>query len=209
MPNRHPRILQLVHATPGRTRLRFARLREHPEEAAPLADELAALDESVEVQVRPWTGSVLVTYDPERLEETRLVAAVRRHTRVAIVTRRGERNPEADAEMERAARAGGSSLTRALSRSVREINRDVLVASEGRLDLGSLTGLGFLAAGAAEIAFTRRMPAPPWFNLAWWAFRTFTIFGGEEAEPAPPPRRRPRRRRETTLLEEAPTGDEE
>jgi hypothetical protein len=206
---RHPRIVQLVHATEGRVRLRLPWLRDHSDQAAALADHLARLDESVEVRVRPWTGSVLVTFDPERLDEARLVAAVRRHTRVAIVTRPGERSPEAAAELERAARAGGSSLTRALSRSVREINRDVLVATQGRLDLGSLTGLGFLAAGAAEIGVTRRMPAPPWFNLAWWAFRTFTIFAGEEEQVAPPPRRRTRKRRDSVLLEEAPGRDDE
>jgi hypothetical protein len=58
----------------------------------------------------------------------------------------------------------------------RDLNRSVLLATEGRLDLGALAGLGFLSLGAAEIAATRALPAPPWFNLAWWAFRTFTIF---------------------------------
>jgi hypothetical protein len=182
MPNARPRILQLVHSSPGRVRLRLAWLRNAPEEAAPLADHLAELDVSIEVRARPWTGSVLVTYDPERLDEARILAAARRHTGVALCIRRGERSPEARAAVERAAQAGGSGLTRALGRSMREINRDVLEATDGRLDLGSLTALSFLALGAAEIAVTRKLPVPPWFNLAWWAFRTFTIFGGEEDE---------------------------
>jgi hypothetical protein len=182
MANAHPRIVQLMHSSPGRTRLRLAWLRHAPGEAESLADRLAELDESVEVRARPWTGSVLVSYDPERLDEERILGAVRRHTRVAAVTRRGERSVAAQAEVERAARAGGSTLARTMRRSMGEINRDVLQASDGRLDLGSLAGLSFLAIGAAEIALTRKLPAPPWFNLAWYAFRTFTIFSTEESE---------------------------
>lgn len=182
MTNRHPRILQIVHAIPGRTRMRLSWLRQQPDEAAPLAERLAQLDASVEVRVRPWTGSVLVTYDPQHLDESALLAETRRLAGASFVVRRGEESPEARAEIERTARAGHGSLGRALGRSMREINRDVLEASDGRLDLGSLTGLSFLALGAAEIAATRTLPAPPWFNLAWWAFRTFTIFGGEEVD---------------------------
>ena len=63
----------------------------------------------------------------------------------------------------------------------------MLRSTDGRLDLGAVTGLGFLAVGAAEIASARTVPAPPWFNLAWWAFRTFTLFGRDEAEPESEP----------------------
>jgi hypothetical protein len=185
-----PRVLRVVHATPGRVRLRLPWLRERPEEAEPLAEALAALDASIEVQVRPWTGSLLCTYEPEQLDEEQILAAVRRHTQVAIVLRPGEPSPQADAEYEAALLAHGSSLTRAVSEGFRDLNRGVLLATGGHLDLGALTGLGFLTLGAAEIAATRKLPAPPWFNLAWWAFRTFTIFGpteegGDEAGEPP------------------------
>ena len=131
-----PRIIRFVHATPGRTRLRLGWLREFPDEAEPLADQLATLDETIEVQIRPSTGSVLCCYDPERLDADAIVAAVRRHSGVAIVLEPGE----------------------------------------------TQTGVGFLAVGAAEILGSRALPAPPWFNLAWWAYRTFTTTGGEPEE---------------------------
>jgi hypothetical protein len=179
-----PRVIRIVHATPGRLRLRLPWLHERPEEAEPLAETLAGLDASLEVQVRPWTGSVLCTYEPEELDEDRILAAVRRHTKVAIVVRRGESSAEADAEYRAALLARGSSLTRAVADGFRDLNRSVLLATEGRLDLGALAGLGFLSLGAAEIAATRALPAPPWFNLAWWAFRTFTIFRPSDEDGA-------------------------
>ena len=45
--------------------------------------------------------------------------------------------------------------------------------------------------GPREIVTTGTIPAPPWFNLAWWAFRTFTFFPrGDEHGAAPPAARR-------------------
>jgi hypothetical protein len=187
----YARIIERVHALPGRLRLRLPWLRDEPEDARALADELARLDVSVVVEVRPLTGSVLCSYDPERLDESQIVAAVRRVTRTWIVAAPGERNPEVDAERARATRAlpHTSTLRTAIADSLERLNHDVLRASGGRLDLGAVTGLSFLAIGAAEVAITRRLPAPPWFNLAWWAFRSFTLLSTEEvlhAERATP-----------------------
>ena len=64
--------------------------------------------------------------------------------------------------------------------SVRAINRSVMQHTEGHLDLGALAALGFLALGAAEIVAARTLPVPPWFNLAWWSFRTLTIVADEQ-----------------------------
>jgi hypothetical protein len=170
------RVIELCHEIPGRLRLRLDWLRAHPELAEPLADRLAALDESIEVRVRAWTGSVLCEYDPERLDVDSIVAAVRRHTRATKLRRPGERPPP-----ETPARAPGDVRVRgAVNEAFHGMNRGVLRVTDGRLDLGALTGLAFLAAGALEIAVTRRVPAPPWFNLAWMAFRTFQLSGAPE-----------------------------
>ncbi len=179
MAEQRPRIIRLAHSVPGRLRLRLAWLHDQPEEAVPLAERLALLDRSIDVRIRPWTGSVLCSYDPERLEEEAIITCVRRHTRVAIVLRAGETHLETEAEYRRASRPAASSIRRSVFDAFGELNRGVLRSTDGRLDLGALAGLGFLAVGAAEIARSRALPAPPWFNLAWWAYRTFTISGAE------------------------------
>jgi len=185
-----PRVIHLVHTSPGRTRLRLPWLRSVPDDATALADGLAAVNGMLETSVRPRTGSVLCQYDADRLDAERIIAAVRRLTRVALVVRPGEEVPAEVAAYERAFLTEESSFARALAKTFRGIDRDVVVATEGRLDLGTLTGLGFLAAGAAEILVTRTLPAPPWFNLAWWAFRTFTMF--EHGPTHQPPTHAPR-----------------
>jgi hypothetical protein len=175
-----PRVIQLVHELPGRLRMRLPWLRQQPDEARGLADALARLDVSMDVALRPWTGSLLCRYDPERIDGERIVAAVRRETGVASVRRPGEHAPELDAGIRRAAGVRASRFSSAMRESFRGINRSVMRQTEGHLDLGALAALGFLALGAAEIASMRRLPAPPWFNLAWWSFRTLTIFGEDE-----------------------------
>jgi hypothetical protein len=38
---------------------------------------------------------------------------------------------------------------------------------------------GFLMAGALRVVLHHELPAPQWFNLAWWGFRTFMTFEKE------------------------------
>ena len=125
---------------------------------------------------------MLCHYDPERLDADRIVAAVQRHTGTTAVVRPGEPHPPPVHPSAQSGAPAGS-LARAIVQSFTAINQEVLEGTEGRLDLGILASLGFAAAGATEIAVTRQIPAPPWFNLAWWAIRTFTTFERDGAAP--------------------------
>ena len=178
------RIINVAHSSAGRLRLRLSWLRDVPEEAPLLADRLASLNGMIEAAVRPRTGSVLCQYDPERLDEARIVAAVQRHTQVSVIVRPGEESPPPEPESASSG-APASSLARAVAQSFTAMNQQVLAATDGRLDVGILTSLGFITAGAAEVVVTRQLPAPPWFNLAWWAVRTFTTFERDTDKSAP------------------------
>ena len=222
MSDARRRIIHIVHSGAGRLRLRLGWLRAAPQEAPALADHLASLNGMIEAAVRPWTGSVLCQYDPKKLDEGRILAAVRRHTRVTVTLRPGEEPPPQAVERAEPG-APASSLARAVAQSFAAINEEVLASTDGRLDLGILTSLGFMTAGAAEIAVTQQLPAPPWFNLAWWAVRTFTTFerdtgkptSGPPAAPRPqrpalravPRRRPPKRQRRAPLQRSRPSAD--
>jgi hypothetical protein len=52
--------------------------------------------------------------------------------------------------------------------------------SDGSVDLGTLATLGMLGAGAVQVATTGALPFAPWFNLAWWGFRTFVTSEQQE-----------------------------
>ena len=174
------RYVQVAHALPCRVRLRLPWLGQAPDEAAAIGARIAALDGVVEVQVRAFTGSVLCLFDEHRVGAEALVAAAAQAIAVERVVAAGEEPPAAP-PLAQPGDGHRSSVARALTRSVREINADVLNATEGRLDLGTMAFLGFISVGAAEIVFSRQLPAPPWFNLAWWAVQTFTAYesGGE------------------------------
>jgi hypothetical protein len=172
------RVIRLAHASAGRLRLRLPWLRGDRDAATALAERIAERPGVIEVTVRPRTGSLLCSYDERRTSPGKLIAAVRRETGVATVLRAGAALPAAVGT----GRPPGSRVGRAFVDAFRNLDDDIYAATSGRFDLGTLAGLGLLTAGAAEVAVTRQLPAPPWFSLAWWAFRTFGMF-----EPPTPP----------------------
>ncbi|MFB1481729.1 HMA2 domain-containing protein [Corallococcus sp. RDP092CA] len=179
------RVISIIHTSPGRTRLRLPWLRQDAKQATSLADALLRVAGIHEVQVRPFTGSVLCIHDPQDLDLAGLLEEVRRHTGVEAVARPGEEPPDED-ELLRSL-SEGSSVARAASQLFKGINVDVLRATEGRMDLGALATLGFAAAGAVEVAVTGRLSPPPWFSLGWWAFRTFVTLERVAIQNTVPP----------------------
>ncbi|MBN8471489.1 hypothetical protein JYJ95_33705 [Corallococcus exiguus] len=163
--------IHVIHTSPGRTRLRLPWLRHAGEEAASLADDLLRVESINEVQVRPFTGSVLCMHDPEEMGVERLIEEVCRSTGVDTVVRPGEELPDGDALLR--SLEEGSGVARAATLFIKGLNVEVLRATEGHVDLGALAALGFAAAGAVDIAVKGKLDSPPWFSLGWWAFRTF------------------------------------
>jgi len=174
-----PRVIELAHGSPGRLRLRLAWLRRDRDACTSLADHLAGVRGVREVVVRPRTGSVLFTYDPAHARAEQLIAAVRRRTRVALVRQAGTAPAAPPPPRPR----GPSRVGRAVAETARGLDDDIWRATGGNFDLGTVAGLAFLALGAIEVAVTRTMPMPAWFNLAWMSFRTFAIFESDD-DPA-------------------------
>jgi len=63
-----------------------------------------------------------------------------------------------------------------VARAFSEINGDVRRALDDRADLGTIMPVIFFTLGLVEIAGTRKLPAPAWFNLLWWSMRSFMTF---------------------------------
>lgn len=158
-----PRVW-IAHRLDGRTRLRFTPARIAELEAANARAALAGVPGVTSARVDARAGSALCEHAPA-LDPSRLVAALRAGLPAA----------------QPATPPAGSAVARELSRAFSGLNRDVLDATEGRLDIGTLATFGFVGAGALEVAVSRRLPMPPWFNLAWWGLRTFLAL---EREPA-------------------------
>jgi len=148
-----------------------------------LADELARVPGVREVVVRAYTGSVLCLYDPATLDPETLAARLRDLSGAEGVLDTGQatRPPPPGA-----ARRESGSVAREMVRLFQSLDDRVLDATDGKVDLGTVATLAFFAAGAIGVVARGRISGPPWFNLAWWGFRTFmsverdVIDGGDD-----------------------------
>ncbi|HEX5062681.1 MAG TPA: hypothetical protein VFV99_25085 [Kofleriaceae bacterium] len=173
--------VQIVHEVPGRTRLLAKALRKDTARCERLAETLAAVPGVYRVEARPYTGSLLVQHARSTTAQTLVETAAR--TLEAPVVARGATPPTPETV------PALSEVARKLARALQDIDRDVRRASEGSVDLGTLITLGLLGAGAVQVARTEQLPLPPWFNLAWWAFRTFITLEVEEIAAKDPEER--------------------
>jgi hypothetical protein len=161
--------IEIAHRIPGRVRVRMPFLRKRRDDAERVARRAAELPGVLEVEGHPFTGSLVVRFDAERVDEDRVLAALRDATGVTLMVRRGERRPAPRV----VPGAPASAVGRATMEAFRGLDEELLRITEGGMDLGVLVTLGFVVAGAFEVMVTQKIPAPPWFNLAWWGFRTF------------------------------------
>lgn len=160
------RYLQVVHAIPGRTRLRCPAIREDRPGADHVAEALSQLRGVREVKVRPYTGSILVTHDSSVTLDT-LVDTAGRVLGCKHIVKLGE-EPPVPTEIPELAQ-----IARQLAQAVGTLDRDLLRFTEGDVDLGTLVTLGFFGVGAVQAVVDRQLELPPWFQLAWWGYRTF------------------------------------
>jgi hypothetical protein len=169
------RYLQLVHVMPGRTRLRAPWLRKDAQAATAVAEAVAALAGVHEVKVRPYTGSILAEHEKD-VEPALITQTAARALAVERVIALGEAPPP-PTDIPHL-----SKIAKLAAQAIYEIDRAIMLRTKGSIDLGTLATLGFFGAGAVEVAMKREVHTPPWFNLAWWGYRTFSQSEREEIE---------------------------
>jgi hypothetical protein len=177
-----PRIIYLAHDSPGRVRFRLTWLRDHRDEATSLADALSELAGVDEVQVRPFTGSLLVTYDPTRTDVATIRATLCSFTGVDAVTLPGHETPAQIRQILRGSFDEGSELSQAAVKAFQGINVDVLRMTHGRVSLGAMTSLSMWVGAAAKVLASGRIELPEWHQMLWWGFRSFSELEGDAIE---------------------------
>lgn len=179
--------VQIVHALPHRVHLRAPRLAGHRGALERAAYALASSGGYARVTARPATGSFIV--EDERPLDPRDIA--RRLEPPVRDARDDDGRLIADIVPEE--HPGPTRVARAVAHAVAGINADVRAALDDRADLGTILPVFFAAAGITEVASTRKVPVPTWFNLLWWSLRSFMTFNiravedevrdGPETEP--------------------------
>ena len=117
-----PRIIVVAQALPGRSRFRLSWLHPGPgrrpdaDDVNRLADQLAAIPGMIDVEIRAFTGSVLCSYDPQRVDPDTLLAHLERLTGAAV-------QPSGTAPLAPAVvRAGPGVVARDVARLFKEID---------------------------------------------------------------------------------------
>ncbi len=167
--------LRLVSHFPGRLRVRAETFRAVPEAAAEVAARIAEEPGVLEVTTAPITGSLLVLYEPRRLQLPHLVQV--------LVRAGGLRGIEVDAHEDWSRRPPQGTRVRD---TVGRWNRAVQKLTDGKVDMRAAVPGSLATAGVAMFLAGRRR-VPEWYDLIFWAFVTFSNLNqpGARAESDP------------------------
>jgi hypothetical protein len=159
-PLRIAEPLRLVHHHPGRLRVRADVLRgEDSQAAADLRAALTGVAGVLRVVHSPFTGSVLIEYEPGQVEPDALLA-------------RASQAAGLDGVVDEASLPRDTSApARNLAVGARVLNEVTRALSGGRTDLNLLVPAALF--GAAIASFLKEPVLPRWDNLLWWSYSTF------------------------------------
>jgi hypothetical protein len=180
--------IQVVHALPGRVRLKVAGVKGNPGLAGKVRKKLAAVPGIRQVEANPVTGNVLIHYDHAAIQTAEALEPL-----AAIL---GEFCPEVEAlsllgqlaslteNLSSGANPGGGLITgmKALNAEVGRIT--------GGLDLKLLAPLTLFFFGVRSLLAAGKTTVPAWHDYFWFAFSSLVMlnrgwFEGSQAETAP------------------------
>jgi hypothetical protein len=158
---------RVVHALPGRVRIRLRREELTDEFVRELRSALTSLSGVYDVETTPRTGSVVIHYDPAELDAAGLINLARTANLLALDPLPGDDESFANSQ------AAGTPAERVV-RTFREVDARLAEVTQGRWDLRSLVpaALGLLALRQMVRSFGE-LGAAPWYVLAWYAFDSF------------------------------------
>jgi len=175
-----PKRGRVVHAVPGRLRVKLNREELTEEFSRELRASMTAVQGVQEVRTTPRTGSVVIHYDPAELDVGGLIDLARTANLLAL---------DALAADPYAAKRVPTSLTaRRIKRTFHEVDVRLSELSSGRWDLRSVVPVAFGALAVRQIIRDfGELGAAPWYVLAWYAFDSFWKFNQERHHAAEPP----------------------
>jgi hypothetical protein len=157
---------RVVHAVPGRVRIKLETRALAEERGARLRRALLALQDVEEVQTTPRTGSVVIVYDPDVLDTPGLIAQVRQARLLALDPYVSDQHAGRQVPL--------SQTAQGIWRTFRGVNAQLSEMTNGRWDLRSVFpfALGAMAL-RSFLANPGSIGAAPWWVLAWYAFDSF------------------------------------
>ena len=167
--------LKVVHALPGRVRLKVAKVKGNPALARQAQEKLAKVPGIKQVEAKPGTGSLLIHYNEEQLFSLASMEI--------LSATLGELFPEIEvltmaawlASLAEGPDAGtGSAVATGITDSFGAINTG-LAKITGGLDLKLLVPMALIFLGLRGLWTSEKFISPSWSNLLWFGFASFVM----------------------------------
>jgi hypothetical protein len=162
--------IKVVHAIPGRVRVKMARLKENPALVREVQERLSAVQGIQRVEANPITGSVLILYDPAAFESLPSL--------LSLAACLSPLFPDLDfGELEDWLTAengdgNAAALAERLASFFGGLNAKVSEATGG-VDLKFLLPLTLFLLGVRGVLVAGKGEFPTWYDLLWFGFGTF------------------------------------
>ena len=165
--------VRLAHASPGRLRLKVDHIKNDPERAGEIEDQLRTVRGIVSAEANPLTGSLLLTYDEPALESMEFPFAVAQVLGISL----NDLDP-ADLRLLMSHQGNGSKLTslsisEGLESTLREVN--AAVRRTAGADLATLLPLALAVLGIRSLVVSEKTLFPAWHDYLWFSFSTYFI----------------------------------
>jgi hypothetical protein len=159
---------QIVHHIKGRLRLRWLSPPGDGEFLSDIESRLAKEEGVLRVETNPWSGSILILFQPEKIPLTRLTGLLAELSGSAILPSPVSRISPSPGR----ATAPGASGTFRLP--LKRLTRQFEEWTNGDLDIRYLVPIGFMIYGTVKVYRQGFVPAIPWYLSYWWSYRLFS-----------------------------------
>jgi hypothetical protein len=162
--------IRVVHAIPGRVRVKISRLKENPVLAREVQARLATVQGIQYVEVNPVTGSVLVLYDRTTLESLDSLLSLAAWFSPLFPDL--EFHKLEDWLTSANGNGNATSFAERLATFFGGLNAKV-AETTGGIDLKLLLPLTLFLLGMRGVLVAGKGVFPTWYDLLWFAFGTF------------------------------------
>jgi len=173
--------IKVVHAVPGRIRLKVAQVHENPTFANEVRARLEALSGIRQVEVHPLTSSVIVFYDAQEATSPDSLSTFAEPF-AALFPGVDFKDLMAWQPPSTNGADAAPSLTGGISAFFSMFNTGVSQATGGSADLRVLVPLMLFILGARGLLASEKVVFPAWYDFFWFALGTFFMLNPRPGE---------------------------
>ncbi|MGH7963687.1 MAG: HMA2 domain-containing protein [Candidatus Binatia bacterium] len=165
--------VRVVHAMPGRVRLKISQVKKDAILAEDIQRQLSAVQGIQRVETNPLTGSVLVLYDSEEL-----VASESLHALPDLLSRFFPGLDASELTVWMSSPRNGAESGPPLAQSITTLFgtwNAQLEQTTGGLDLKVFFPLTLFLLGIRGLFVSEKVVFPTWYDLLWFSFGTFVM----------------------------------